>query len=67
MGHIILDKTCGEGAKTKTIDVNFLIMNALSPYNIILGRPAINALEEVVSTLYVILNYPLIGLRVSIT
>lgn len=39
------------------IDDNYLIMYALSPYNIILGRPAINALEAVVSTMYLVLEY----------
>lgn len=41
------------------IDVNYLIVDTLSPYNIILERPTINALGEVISSLYVVLKYPL--------
>lgn len=56
MCYVTLESTCSEGADTKTISANFLIVDILSPYNIILGHPVINALEENVSTWYLTLK-----------
>lgn len=39
--HVTLETTCGEGTTTKAVEVNYLIVDALSPYNTILGRPTI--------------------------
>lgn len=44
---------------TKTIEVKHLVMDTLSPYNIILGRPDINLLDEVLSALHLSLKYSL--------
>lgn len=41
------------------IEVNYLIVVSLSPYNIIMGRPTINVLGEIISTWYLVLKYPL--------
>lgn len=60
MGHVTLKNTCGEGVDAKAVDVRYLIMDALSSYNIILGRPFINTLEAVNSTLYLVLKYAFI-------
>lgn len=53
-GHLTLETTCGEGADSKTIDDNYLIVDVVSPCTIIIGRPSINALREVISTQYLI-------------
>lgn len=58
-GHVTLKTTCGEGANTKVIDVSYLIVDALSPYNIVLGRPSKNEPGAVNFTLYLVLKYPL--------
>lgn len=58
MGYVTLKATYGEGDDAKTINVNYLNMDTRSPYNIILGHPAINALGEIVSTWYLTLKYP---------
>lgn len=39
--------------------VSYLIVNALSPYNIILGRPTINAIRAFISIRYLVMKYPL--------
>lgn len=57
MGHTTLETMRGEGENVKTININSLIVDALSTYIIILGRPNINALGEVVCTLYLTLKY----------
>lgn len=43
----------------ENIQVRYLIVNIASPYNIIIGRPSFNAFEEVLSTLYITLKYPI--------
>lgn len=43
-GHIIVETTCGEGTNSKAIEVSYLIVYALSPYNVFLGQPIINEL-----------------------
>lgn len=55
----------GEGEDTKDIDVSYLNVNALFPYNIILGFQVINALGAVISTRYLILKYSLPGGKVG--
>lgn len=66
MSHVTLETKCGEGAKAKDIDLNFLIMDALSPYNIILGWPSINVFVSVISTMSLVLKYPRLGGQVGI-
>lgn len=63
-GHVTLETTCGKGAGAKEIGVNHLIEDTLSPYYIILRKPSINVLEEVVSTMSMVINYPLLEGRV---
>lgn len=65
MGHVNLKNPCDEGAEAKTINVNYLTVDTISPYNIILGHPTINSLGEVVSTRCLTLKYPLINGRVG--
>lgn len=47
--HVTLETTCREGADTNMINVYYLIMDFVSPYNIILGRSAINTIERLSS------------------
>lgn len=61
IGHITLETTCGKGANANDIDVNYLIMDALSSYNIIIETPTLNTLEATVYTMYLVLKYPLMG------
>ncbi|XP_057730284.1 uncharacterized protein LOC130945590 [Arachis stenosperma] len=56
-GHIWLKTTMGDPPLSKTIDVQYLIVNCPSPYNIILGRPALNNFRAVVSTLYLCVKF----------
>lgn len=65
MIHVTLETTCGEAADAKEIDANYLIVDALSLYKIIIGRLDINTLGEIISTIYIVLKYPLPGGRVS--
>lgn len=57
--HLPVITTFGSGDNTKSFKVRYLIINASSPYNIIIGIPSFNALEVALSTLYLTLKYPL--------
>lgn len=49
-GHVTLETTYGDGVDAKAIWVSYIIMGALSPYNIIWGRFYINVLRMIIST-----------------
>jgi hypothetical protein len=60
MGHITLLTTFGDKENAKTFKVRYLVVKTLcAPYNIIIGRPAFNALGAAMSTLYLAIKYPL--------
>ena len=40
----------GSQPKTRTVKVDFLVVNCLSTYNVILGRPTLNKIRAIVST-----------------
>lgn len=46
--RVTLITTFYEGANTKTIVANYLIIDTVSPYNIIMGHLTINALGAVI-------------------
>ena len=50
-GYIDLHTVFCEGTQTKTIPIRFLIVDAPTSYNVLLGRPSLNTLDVVVSTL----------------
>ena len=49
-GYIDLHTIFREGTQTKTIPIRFLIVNAPTSYNVLLGRPSLNTLGVVLST-----------------
>ncbi|GAU46524.1 hypothetical protein TSUD_402540 [Trifolium subterraneum] len=60
MGHVTLVTTFGEKENAKTIKVRYLVVKTtFTSYNIIIGRPAFNTLGAVLSTLYLLMKYPL--------
>ncbi|RDX76894.1 hypothetical protein CR513_43069, partial [Mucuna pruriens] len=56
-GVIELKTTFGEGNCVRSILVLYTIMDIDMPYNIIMGRPALNKLGAVVSTLHLCMKY----------
>lgn len=54
-----LETRCDKGEDSEAIEVNYLIVDAVLPYNIILGFSNINALKVVISSWYLVLKYPL--------
>ncbi|XP_071906051.1 uncharacterized protein [Coffea arabica] len=60
-GMITLMVTIGQAPKCRTIPVNFVVVKQQSPYNVFLGRPALNALRAILSTLHLSVKFPTPG------
>ncbi|XP_028065850.1 uncharacterized protein LOC114268815 [Camellia sinensis] len=54
LGRIVLPVVAG----TKTLQIEFLVINTPSPYNAILGRPWIHRMEAVPSTYHQLIRFP---------
>ncbi|XP_028061434.1 uncharacterized protein LOC114264895 [Camellia sinensis] len=54
LGRIVLPVVAG----TKTLQIEFLVINTPSPYNAILGRPWIHQIEAVPSTYHQLIRFP---------
>ncbi|XP_071909712.1 uncharacterized protein [Coffea arabica] len=60
-GMITLMVTVGQAPKCRTIPANFVVVKQQSPYNVFLGRPALNALRAIPSTLHLSVKFPIPG------
>ena len=49
-GHVELRRTFIDGTASHTANIRYLVVNAPSTYNILLGRPALNMIGAVAST-----------------
>nr|XP_027122134.1 uncharacterized protein LOC113739086 [Coffea arabica] len=58
---ITLMVTVGQAPKCRTIPVNFVVVKQQSSYNVFLGRPALNALRTIPSTLHLSVKFPTPG------
>lgn len=56
----------GNGENSKSVLVRYLIIKVTHPYNVIMGRPSVNDLKELLSTLYFTHKYLLQDGRVGI-
>ena len=58
-GHIDLYTTFGEeGGLSKTINIRYLLIDANTSYNILLGTSSINRLKAIVSTPHLAMKFP---------
>ncbi|XP_027150254.1 uncharacterized protein LOC113750488 [Coffea eugenioides] len=57
-GMVALTVTVGRHPRCRTIPVNFVVVKADSPYNLLLGRPTLNALRAVYSTYHLSFKFP---------
>lgn len=57
--HITLEKTFNLGVSSINIEVKYLVVEATSPYNVILGRHTFNLLGVSVPTFNLSLTYAL--------
>nr|XP_043630179.1 uncharacterized protein LOC122601489 [Erigeron canadensis] len=58
LGEVTLNVTVGEVPRTRSEMLTFVIVRAESPYNIILGRPAMRKLGMVPSPIHAIVKFP---------
>ncbi|XP_071906208.1 uncharacterized protein [Coffea arabica] len=57
-GMITLMVTVGVSPKCRTVPVNFAVVKEPSSYNMILGRPTLNALRAICSTFHLSMKFP---------
>ncbi|XP_027102611.2 uncharacterized protein [Coffea arabica] len=60
-GIVTLTVTVGHHPRCRTIPVNFVVVKADSPYNLLLGRPTLNALRAVYYTYHLSFKFPTIA------
>ena len=58
LGSIQLMLTLGDSSSQATTAVRFLIVDAPSTYNILLGRPSLNAIRVVPSAYHMVIKFP---------
>jgi len=49
-GHVELRTTFSDGASSHTISIRYLVVNVVSAYNLLMGRPSSNKLGTMAST-----------------
>jgi len=57
-GHIELRMTFTDDTKSRTANIRYLVVNAPSAYNILLGRPALNRIGAVASLRHMKMKLP---------
>ncbi|XP_071916083.1 uncharacterized protein [Coffea arabica] len=57
-GMVTLTVTVGCHPRCRTLPVNFVVVKADSPYNLLLGRPTLNALRAVYFTYHLSFKFP---------
>ena len=57
-GHIELRTTFTDGTTSRTANIRYLVVNAPSAYNILLGRPALNKIGAIASTRHMKMKLP---------
>ena len=61
LGVIDLEVIVGEGTRSRRTTMEFAIVRAASPYNVLLGRPGISILKAVPSTIHAMFKFPTPG------
>jgi len=57
-GHVELRTTFSDGVSSRTISIRYLVVNVVSAYNLLLGRPSLNRLGVVASTRHMMIKLP---------
>ncbi|KAL0446277.1 UNVERIFIED_CONTAM: hypothetical protein Slati_1755600 [Sesamum latifolium] len=60
-GMILLPLTLGTSPLQKTCVLKFLVVDIASVYNVILGRPTLNAFRAIISTYHMKIKFPMVG------
>ncbi|XP_072052062.1 uncharacterized protein [Arachis hypogaea] len=65
LGSAWLQTTLGEQPLSRTQDIQYLVVDCFSPYNVILGRPFLNKFAAIVSTYHLCVKFPVQDNRVA--
>nr|XP_025632973.1 uncharacterized protein LOC112727450 [Arachis hypogaea] len=65
LGSVWLQTTLGEEPLSKTQDIQYLVVDCFSPYNVILGRPFLNKFAAIVSTYHLCVKFPVQDNRIA--
>jgi len=57
-GHVELRTTFSDDTSSHTISIRYLVVNAVSAYNMLLGRPSLNRLGAVTLTRHMKMKLP---------
>ena len=57
-GYVDLKVNFGKKPNTKTIPARFIVVDCPSAYNAIIGRPTLNSLGAIVSTIHLAMKFP---------
>ncbi|XP_014524092.1 uncharacterized protein LOC106780328 [Vigna radiata var. radiata] len=57
-GYIDLNTRLGTGRESEEMKVRFILVDATTAYNVLLGRPCLNAFGAIVSTPHLTMKYP---------
>lgn len=63
-GYVELRTTLTDRALVKTIMVRYVVVNAPSSYNLILGQPSLNRLGVIVSSVHMKMKFPIVDGRI---
>ncbi|XP_072054783.1 uncharacterized protein [Arachis hypogaea] len=58
LGLISLDTTFAKGMRSKTLSINYIVVDVASTYNALIGRTTLNRLGAIVSTLHLCIKFP---------
>ncbi|XP_015965562.1 uncharacterized protein LOC107489321 [Arachis duranensis] len=65
LGSAWLQTTLGEQPLSRTQDIQYLVVDCFSPYNVILGRPFLDKFAAIVSTYHLCVKFPVQDNRVA--
>ena len=57
-GHVELRMTFSDGVSSRTISIRYLVVNVVSAYNLLLGKPSLKRLGVVASTRHMKMKLP---------
>ncbi|XP_016200210.1 uncharacterized protein LOC107641225 [Arachis ipaensis] len=59
LGFISLYTTLGKGTKSRTLNIDYIVVDVMSAYNTLLGQTTLNQLVTIVSTPHLCMKFPI--------
>ncbi|XP_072090464.1 uncharacterized protein [Arachis hypogaea] len=61
LGYISLHTTFGKETRSRTLNIDYIVVNVSSAYTTLIGRTTLNQLTAVISTLHIWMKFPTPG------